>query len=354
MPRTHSLTPITRSDAPLVVEFPFADLSDVTPSAQFFIRNHFPVPDIDTTTWKLRVEGAVHAPLSISLDELRSMAAATTSAVIECSGNSRAFMQGNPRSIQWGLGGVGCATWTGVPLRDVLMRAGIDANAVDVIFEGADHGPERQLPTGTDIHFARSVPLAVAMRADVILAFEMNEEPLDAAHGAPVRVIVPGWYGVTSVKWLSRVIVTTRAFTGFFQSAEYAYWDASSSSSPERVPVSTLQVKSEIARPTVGEEIVAGVEYRVYGAAWTSEASIVSVEVSTDGGRTWNAATLGDTPDRHAWQLWELWWTPREPGEHVVLARATDSSGRVQPVSHDVNHENYMVHHILPIPVLVV
>ncbi len=354
MSRTHSLNPITRSEAPLVVEFPFAELSAATPNAKFFIRNHFPVPDIDTSTWRLRVEGAVHDSFSISLDELRSMPAATVSAVIECSGNSRAFMQGSPRSIQWELGGVGCATWTGVPLRDVLARAGVDANAVDVVFEGADHGPRDKLPGATEIHFARTVPVAVAAWPNVVLAYEMNGEPLDSAHGAPLRVVVPGWYGVTSVKWLSRVVVMTRPFTGFFQSVEYTYWDVCGGPSPERVSVATLQVKSEIARPTVGEEIVAGVEYRVFGAAWTSEASIVSVDVSTDDGRTWTAATLGDTADEHAWQLWELGWTPREPGEHVLMARATDSGGRVQPVAHDLNHENYMVHHVLPIPVVVV
>ncbi len=343
-----------RSATPLVVEFPFSQLSDTTPTAQFFIRNHFPVPAIDAATWKLRVEGAVQGALSLSLAELRAMPSVTVGAVIECSGNGRAFMAGNPQSIQWELGGVGCASFTGVPLRDVLARAGINASAIDVVFEGADHGPEAKLPTAADIHFARSVPLAVAMRPDVVLAFEMNGEPLDAAHGAPIRAVVPGWYGVTSVKWLSRIIVTTRPFTGFFQSAEYTYWDASNGASPERVPVTTLEVKSQIARPSIGEELPAGVEYCVSGAAWTSNASIVSVDVSTDDGRTWTPAMLGDEPDQHVWRLWEHRWTPRERGEHVLLARATDSSGRVQPLAHDLNHENYMVHHAFRISVRVV
>ncbi len=354
MPRTHSLDPITRSEDPLVVEFPFAELSEVTPSAQFFIRNHFPVPDIDTATWKLRVEGAVRTTITVSLDELKAMPAVTVGAVIECAGNGRAFMHGNPRSIQWALGGVGSATWTGVPLRDVLAGAGIDASAVDIVFEGADHGREDKLPHCTDIHFARSVPLAVALREDVILAYEMNGAPLNAVHGAPVRVVVPGWYGVTSVKWLSRVIVATRPFTGFFQSAEYTYWDMSRGASPERVPVTTLQVKSEIACPSAGEELRAGLEYCVLGAAWTSDASIVSVDVSTDAGATWNGATLGDSPTGHAWRQWEFRWTPSERGERVLMSRASDSSGRVQPIAHDLNHENYMVHHILPVPVVVV
>ncbi|CAN5307762.1 sulfite oxidase [soil metagenome] len=353
MSQPHSAEPIVRSEHPLVVEFPFSELRDATPNGRFFIRNHFPVPDIDPATWTLRVEGAIRNSFDLVVDELKALPAVTVSAVIECSGNGRTFMQGNPSSVQWELGGVGCATWTGVPLRVLLERAGVNADAVDVVFEGADHGPEGKLPNQADIPFARSVPLAIATRPDVILAYEMNGEPIDVAHGAPIRVIVPGWYGVTSVKWLSRIIVTTRPFTGFFQSAEYTYWDATDASPIERVPVTTLKVKSEIARPHSGEAISTGAPYRVFGAAWTSDASITSVDVSTNGGLTWTPATLGVAPDAHAWRLWELWWTPSAPGPHVIMARATDSGARTQPSTHDRNHENYMVHHALPIRVVV-
>lgn len=352
MPRTHSEEPVTRSEEPLVVEFPFSELSATTPNAQFFVRNHFPVPDIDSATWTLGVEGEVREPLTITLEELRTLPAVTVSAVIECAGNGRTFIQGNPRSVQWELGGVGSASWTGVPLSVVLARAGLNANAVDIVFEGADHGPEDALPGRADIHFARSVPIATAMRPDVLLAYEMNGEPLEPVHGAPIRVIVPGWYGVTSVKWLSRILVTPRAFTGFFQSAEYTYW-TTVHGSLERVPISTLKVKSEIARPTSGEELQVGAEYRVFGAAWTSDAAITAVDVSTDGGITWTPATLRDAEEGHAWRLWELWWTPVETGTPVIMARATDSGGRTQPRAHDPNHENYMVHHALPIHVII-
>jgi len=351
---TDPSAPITRSESPLVVEFPFAESGDrVTPNYQFFIRHHFPVPEVDPSSWPLRVEGAMDTPFSMSLDTLRALPAVTVSAVIECAGNGRAFIEGFDSSVQWQLGGVGCATWTGVPLRTVLAKARVHASAVDVVFEGADHGPEDKLPGAADIHFARSVPLAIAMRPDVVLAYEMNGQPLEPDHGAPLRVIVPGWYGVTSVKWLSRIIISSSTFTGFFQSAEYTYWRRSGASGIERVPVATLQVKSEIARPYEGEEVAVGVPYRVFGAAWTSGASIVSVDVSVDGGRAWSPATLGATADRHAWQQWEFEWTPLAAGRCTLMARTTDSEGRVQPMAHDPNHESYMVHHVLPIAVRV-
>ena len=352
MTSTDPGTPITRSESPLVVEFPFADAGEgMTPNDRFFIRHHFPVPDVESRSWSVSIEGAVDAPCSMTLDALRALPAVTVSAVIECAGNGRSFINGFASSVQWQLGGVGCATWTGVPLRSVLANVHLHASAVDVVFEGADHGPEHRLPGKPDIHFARSVPLATAMRADVILAYEMNGRPLEPDHGAPLRVIVPGWYGVTSVKWLSRIIVSSRPFTGFFQSAEYTYWKTEASGL-QRVPVTTLQVKSEIARPYPGEAVEVGVPYRVFGAAWTSDASITSVDVSTDGGHTWNPATLGDS-DAHAWLPWELEWIPQSAGTSTLMARATDSAGRVQPMAHDANHENYMVHHVLPIEVRV-
>jgi Sulfite oxidase and related enzymes len=178
--------PITRSESPLVVEFPFADsVEGMTPNDRFFIRHHFEVPRVDPRSWSISIEGALDEPFTLSLEALRSMPAVTVPAVIECAGNGRAFMNGFPSSVQWELGGVGCDV-DGVPLRDVLAASRLHANAVDVIFEGADHGPERKLPGAPDIHFARSVPLATAMRHDVILAYEMNGEPLEPNHGAPL------------------------------------------------------------------------------------------------------------------------------------------------------------------------
>jgi DMSO/TMAO reductase YedYZ molybdopterin-dependent catalytic subunit len=240
MPAANSIAPITRSTSPLVVEFAFAESAEqTTPNDRFFVRNHFPVPAVDPLSWNVRIEGALEAPCTVSLAALREMSAVTVSVVLECAGNGRAFMQGNASSIQWQLGGVGCATFTGVPLRDVLAHTRLPEDAVDVVFEGADHGPEHKIPGRADIHFARSVPLAIAMRPDVILAYEMNGQPLEPDHGAPLRVIVPGWYGVASVKWLSRIIIATRPFTGYFQSAEYTYWKEAGESGMERVPVTT-------------------------------------------------------------------------------------------------------------------
>jgi len=338
------------------LESNFASLTAAeTPNRSLFVRDHFPLPKIIKSEWRLQVEGAVEKMLSLSLKDLEAMPSATHKSVLECAGNGRMFLPNVPEGVQWGLGAVGCVAWTGVPLRDVLALAGIQSNAVEVVLQGADYGaPEKPLKPKNKIHFARSLPLSTAQRPDVLLAYQMNGQPLTAAHGAPLRIIIPGWYGVAAVKWLTHIEVVRAPFHGYFQTVEYAYWKDNGTHPPERIPITQIFLKSQISRPFMHERVQAGKTYQVTGAAWTAEHKIKSVEVSTDGGKTWERSNLKEEPSDHAWQLWEWTWKPRSPGKYTLMSRATDSRGEVQPAEHDENHESYLIHHTLPVTVQVV
>jgi DMSO/TMAO reductase YedYZ molybdopterin-dependent catalytic subunit len=186
-------------------------------------------------------------------------------------------------------------------------------------------------------------------RDDVLLAYKMNGNELPPEHGFPLRVIVPGWYAMASIKWLQRIIVTARPFTGYYQTMDYAYWKRRGDMA-ELEPLSQMQIKAEIARPAQGEMISANSNVRVHGAAWTSDGEITKVELSTDGGATWSKANLIGEAKPNAWRLWELGWrTPSLPGNQVLIARATDSLGRTQPAQRDPNRGTYMINHPLPI-----
>ena len=343
---------IIREKEPVNLEMPFDTLDGfITPNERFYVRGHFPIPRIDAKAWRLKVEGEVEKPFALSYAELLQMKSRTVSATLECAGNSRAFLTPPASGVQWELGAVGNADWTGVPLTAVLERAEMKASAVDVLFEGSDQGeigaPPR--PAG-NIRYARSVPRDKALQ-DVLLAFKMNGGELSPAHGFPVRVIVPGWYGMASVKWLARIVASEKPFTGYFQSIDYAYWERRSGL-PALVPITELHVKAEIARPRMGEVVPAGAKYRLHGAAWTGNANIAKVDISDDGGSTWRPAKLLGKPVPNAWQLWEYeWQTPAEPGKLTLMARATDSRGREQANEHDADFGSYLICHCLPIEV---
>ena len=344
---------ILRESQPDNLEYAFDTLDGLlTPNENFYVRNHFPSPQLNSETWRLRIEGAVANPLELTYADLRSLPATRHIAVLECAGNSRVFLTPKVEGVQWGPGAVGCAEWTGVSLAAVLERAKIQANAVSVLLEGADEGIADKTSRPKDkIHYARSLPLAQAVRPDVLLAYEMNGKPLPEAHGAPVRAIVPGWYAMASVKWLTRIYVLDRASHAYFETVDYAYWTEPGGLPPERVPITEIAIKSAIARPALQERVRLGTPYRIRGAAWSADAAIGKVEVSTDDGKTWSEASLAVGSKDHAWQLWEFEWTPRAAGVHVLRSRATDAAGRTQPAEHDRNTEGYVVHHALPVTV---
>jgi DMSO/TMAO reductase YedYZ molybdopterin-dependent catalytic subunit len=343
---------IVREKEPLNLEMPFASLNNfLTPSDRFFIRSHFAIPEVDLKTWRLHMEGEVAKPLKISFEELKEMASITVPVTLECAGNGRALLSPQTKGAQWERGAVSNAEWTGVPLTDVLRRAGVNESALEVILAGADKGEIKDEPSPAGkVHFARSIPMQKA-KADVLLALKMNGEDLSAAHGAPVRAIVPGWYGMASVKWLTQIVVASKPFHGYYQTVDYAFWERGPAG-PVLVPISEMQVKAQIARPGIGDSICAGEVYRVQGAAWTADAEISKVEFSADGGETWSPAHLKGESVRNAWRFWEFdWQAPTKRGKATLMAKATDSLGRTQPVERDDDRGGYIVNHVLPIEV---
>lgn len=345
-----------RIHKPLNVEASFLNPpSPLTNAEHFFIRDHFPIPTLDAGSWRLEVGGAVDKPLSLSLADLKALPTATHKCVLECAGNGRLFLPNVPEGVQWGLGAAGCAAWTGVPLRDVLALADLKPDALDLVFEGADHGiPEKELKPKNEVHYSRSIPFKTAMKSEVLLAWQMNGEDLPKAHGAPVRLVVPGWYSVASVKWLAKISVLSRPFLGYFQTVEYAYWVHEGSLPAERIPITEIFLKSQIAHPVMHQQIRAGVVCRVYGAAWGADTPIHAVEVSVDKGMTWHAAEFDGPAEDHAWRLWHWDWKPFTIGNCTLMSRASDAEGRMQPAQHNQDHESYLIHHTLPIPVEVI
>ncbi|HEY6169447.1 MAG TPA: sulfite oxidase [Verrucomicrobiae bacterium] len=344
---------ILRDKEPENLEFPFATLrSFVTANEQFFVRSHFAVPKIEAYTWRLKIEGLVERPCELSLDELLGLKTRTVAATIECAGNNRIFLSPKVDGLQWELGAVGNAEWTGVPLATVLERVGVQPGAVEVVFEGTDSGKLAKPPSPGNIHYAHSIPLTKAFTSDVLLVHTMNGEPLTPSHGFPLRVVVPGWYGMASVKWLQRIVLVDRPFRGYFKSADYTYWEARQGLPTQLLPVTENEVKAQIARPAPREIVAADSIYRVHGAAWAGEANVTQVQVSADGGTTWDAANLLGDPVPYAWRFWEYHWrTPAKPGRCTVMARAMDSRGRVQPMQRDPHRGSYVISHVVPIEV---
>jgi DMSO/TMAO reductase YedYZ molybdopterin-dependent catalytic subunit len=321
----------------------------VTPTRLFFVRNHFAVPSLDLAAWRLRVEGRVKQRRAWTWDELNELPERTVFATVECAGNGRSFLAPRQAGVQWGAGAVGHAEWTGVPLAVVLERSGLEPDACEVLFEGADAGTEPDHPE--PMHFQRSLPLAKALHPDTLLATRMNGELLDASHGHPLRLFVPGWYGVASVKWLRRIEVIDTPFRGYFQSVKYTVRRRTAHGLETEV-VGPMVPKSEVIRPRPDDVLGLGGN-RVFGVAWAGEDPVSRVEVSTDGGAAWHDATLLGPRAGYSWTLWEYLWEAEAPGEHTILVRATSAQGRTQPEAHDPLNGGYLIHHTRPVCVRV-
>src|SRR5206468_5904805 len=260
--------------------------SFITPTKSFYVRTHFPIPKIDRDAWWLHVEGEVEKPFALNYEELLKLESLTVPVTLECAGNNRKFLEPKVKGVQWQLGAVGTAEWSGVSLSILLDRAIPKPNACEVVLEGTDGGmlEDPKSPPGK-LKFARSIPLEKARR-DVLLAYKMNGEDLPPEHGFPLRAIVPGWYAMASVKWLQRIIVTDRPFTGYYQTLDYAFWKRRGDIA-ELTPLSEMQVKAEIVKPAQGEIVPTNSNVCVRGGAWACDAEITKVELSTDGGATW-------------------------------------------------------------------
>ncbi|MCE3555481.1 sulfite oxidase [Pseudonocardia sp. RS11V-5] len=306
----------------------------VMPSAHFYVRNHFTVPDLDASSWRLTVAGLVARPLSLGLHDLHTMHAQTQVVTLECAGNGRALLRPSVAGEPWGLGAVSTAEWTGVPLTDVLQRAGARAEARQVLFRGADAGRVDGRP-GT-VRFERSLPLDDARGRGALLAYAMNGEPLPVQHGYPVRLVVPGWYGVASVKWLTEIELVAQAFAGYFQADRYVYrYDDPDATEP----VTLQRVRALITDPGPGQELHPGALV-VRGVAWSGHGPIRAVEVSIGDG-PWRRARLLGAREQHGWRWWERITRCDTPGITVIRARASDRAGHTQPEQPQWNRLGY-------------
>ncbi|TQN41800.1 molybdenum-dependent oxidoreductase-like protein [Blastococcus colisei] len=324
---------------------------DVTPPGLHYVLTHFDIPAADPASWELRIGGAVDRPLTLRLDDLMRRPAVTTRVLLECAGNGRARLEPRPVSQPWLLEAVGTAEWTGTPLAPLLEEAGLSPAAVDVVFTGADHGVER----GVEQDYARGLPLAEAVRPEALLVWAMNGQPLPPQHGAPLRLLIPGWYGMAHVKWLTRIDVLTEPFTGYQNATAYRLKvDADESGEP----VTRIRPRALLAPPgwpdfMTRERFVRAGAVPLSGRAWSGRAPVTRVEVSTDGGRSWDDAVLAPADADHpfAWRAWTYAWTAT-PGPHEVLVRATDEQG-TQPVEQEWNRQGMANNLVQRVPVTV-
>jgi DMSO/TMAO reductase YedYZ molybdopterin-dependent catalytic subunit len=334
---------VGRSKDPLNCEVEPSMLDGETAAdGQFFRRNHFPMPVLDPASWRLNVSGLIRRPLALSLAELRGLPAESVTVTLECAGNGRTSFRPAVAGERWDLGAVSTATWTGARLATVLDRAGIRPHAREVVFRGADGGPLPALPG--PIQFERSLPVREAAHSDALLAYEMNGEPLPVAHGFPVRLVVPGWYAVASVKWLTDIVVTDEPFDGYFQDTHYVYeWQRDGRR--EREPVRLQRVRAMITSPAAGQRVPCE-DLLVSGVAWSGMAPVTLVEVrvqATGGGgpEGWQPARLTGRAGRYGGQHWQLRLRGLPAGPAVVQARAADAAGNDQRATPEWNALGY-------------
>lgn len=287
----------------------------ITPATRHYVRSHFAFP---APPAGLAISGAVRTAATLSLDDLRALPQRTALVTLECAGNGRGYLRPPAPGEQWALGAVSTAEWTGATLRALLEPRGLSPAVVEILFRGADRGPVAA--AGADLAFERSLPLERALADDVIVAHAMNGAPIPPEHGAPLRLVVPTWYGMASVKWLAEVVALERPFRGFYQAERYVSGDE---------PLRGVKPRAVIVAPL--GEVPAGTAATVRGYAWSGQGGITRVGLSTDGGATWRDTTLGPEASPAAWREWSFAWTP-QAGTHDIVARATDRSGETQPL----------------------
>jgi DMSO/TMAO reductase YedYZ molybdopterin-dependent catalytic subunit len=322
---------------------------DVTPLGLHYLLIHYDIPAVDPDTWRLRVAGLVEHPLVLDLDTIRARPRTTLRVTMECAGNGRARLVPRPISQPWLVEAVGTADWTGTSLAALLRDATPTASASEVVFTGSDHGIER----GVEQNYQRSLSLRDASDDDVLLVYEMNGAPLPPQHGFPLRLVVPGWYGMTQVKWLHEITVTDAPFTGYQQAAYRLRQDPGETG----VPLTRMEPRALLIPPGWPDFMSRArflhpgpVELR--GRAWSGHAPISTVDVSTDDGATWTAADVEPAAGDWAWRGWKLSWHA-QPGHHALCARATDEAGRSQPVEQPWNRGGFANNLIQRVPVVV-
>lgn len=345
-PTSRETGPLTvRVTRPFDAETPVREFTSyLTPNHRFFVRSHFgpPFPEaVSEVHWKLRVSGLVERSQEFTLKDLRQMKTVTVTAVVQCSGNGRAFHRPKVPGVQWERGAVGNAQWIGVRLRDVLAKAGVRPEARHVQLQGADRPVVASVPL-----FTRSIPLAKAIHQDTILAYEMNGRPLPLLHGAPLRVITPGWMADSCTKWLTEITVQAEEAKGYYMQTAYrvpvtAIQPNSGLPGTSTVPVEAMVVKSLIVSPAEGAQVGQG-PVTVQGVAWSGEAPVVKVELSFNEGKMWETAWLVGEDEPYAWRQWQFVWKPKAPGPVTILCRATDAGGEVQPETSPWNPSGFL------------
>lgn len=321
----------------------------LTPLGLHYLLIHFDIPVVDARTWRLEVGGTVRRALTLSLEELQRRPQRTEVVTFECAGNGRALLEPRPLSQPWLTEAVGTATWTGTPLAPILAEAGIGDGATEVLFTGLDRGVQ-----GGVVHdYARSLPLEVAMGDEVLLAWAIDDRPLPPQHGAPLRLVVPGWYGMTNVKWLKSVTVLDAPFRGFQQDVAYRL---RSSEDDEGEPVTRMLPRALMVPPGIPDfftrsRLVEPGPCRLEGRAWSGHAPVERVEVSIDDG-PWAAAELDAPLGAWAWRGWSHVWDAT-PGPHVLRCRAADRAGNAQPDTAGWNLDGYCNNAPQEVPVVV-
>ncbi len=324
---------------PVNAETPLELLTDyITPTELFFVRSHWIPHTPDLRAWHLTVDGEVEKPMQLTLDELRKLPTSEVTCVLQCAGNGRGLYVPPVPGVQWRFGAVGNGRWRGVRVKEILDRTGLKASAKHLHAFGSDD------PPGSVPPFHRSIEMEKVLD-DAILAWEMNGQPLNAAHGAPLRLVVPGWAGDHWMKWITRLSVQPESQKGFYM--ETAYRHPLHPGAPgvtfkpdEMTPVTDLFVKSNIT--SVPTRAKTGTTHVIRGFAFSGAPDIAKVEISDDDGASWREATLDPRHDRHAWRLWSYRWTPTKAGRVRLVARATDSRGSVQPREATWNQSGYL------------
>ena len=334
---------IIRSDSPADFETPvqLLDKGWITSNDAHYVRSHLSVPNVELNNWNLTVEGEVDRSLKLTMRDIRGFQEVTRTVTLECSGNGRAFADPPVAGLQWEKGAVGTARWTGIPLRDVLMKAQVQPNAKHVILNGADM-PIRAVPD-----FVRSIPIEKAMHPDTILAYRMNGAALPVLHGFPLRLIVPGWEAAASTKWIVNIQISEAEASGFFMQTAYRIPNRPIAPGTlvdpkDTIPYTALSVKSIFTSPLDGAMVPMGSSIQLRGFAWAGEADITQVDVSTDAGSTWNIAVLDNDKARYTWRRFRYLWKPPAAKSFVVMSRATDSQGRTQPMVASWNPSGYL------------
>jgi DMSO/TMAO reductase YedYZ molybdopterin-dependent catalytic subunit len=305
-----------------------------TPTGLHYLLVHWDIPDLDATAWRLRVDGLVRRPLELTLADLRARPEQTLRVTMECAGNGRARLDPRPVSQPWLNEAIGTAEWTGTPLAPILVEAGIADDAAELVFTGADRG----IQGGIEQDYGRSLAIADAMRPEVMIATAMNGQPLQPQHGFPARLVVPGWYGMASVKWLTSIRAVAEAFTGYQQTSAYRYQRHADDLGE---PVTRIRVRALMVPPGIPDfftrrRFVEAGQVGLAGRAWSGHAPVERVEVGVDG--LWQDATLDPGAEPFAWRGWSFDWDAA-PGDHVLACRATDGTGSVQPAMQPWNYQ---------------